>query len=255
MKHTGLLAVFACTALTLLSTGCGKETVAIGKGDPQGEIKECLALSAKGKHEDAIQCFEMFKARYPQTAEGQEAELLIGDSNFARKDYLVAAEAYGAFLRLYPTSPKADYAHYKIGVCYYKESPKAPDRDQEYLGTAIDHLRTVIRRYPNSEYREPAARTLGATLRRIAKRHFYIGRFYYRTGEYIAAAPRFMEVAENYPDSGIADKALYYAVRSNLGLNRIDAAREAYGQMASRYPQSSYTKKAEHKMLRAAKKK
>ncbi len=253
MKHTGLITIFAFTALALMAAGCGKEMVSIGKGDPKGEIKECLDLSARNKHEEAIQCFEMFKARYPQTAEGQEAELLIGDSYFARKEYLVAAEAYGAFLRLYPNHPKADYAHYKIGVCYFKESPKAIDRDQEYLGTAIDHLRSVLRRYPNSEYREPAARTLQAALTRIAKRQYYIGRFYFRTGEYLAAIPRFEEVAENYAQSGLGDKSLYQVVRANLALKHMDAAREAYSQLASRYPKSPYAKKAEHKMLSAAK--
>lgn len=255
MKKKSLFAFFALGMLIMITAGCGKETVSIGKGDPTGEIKQCLALSSKGKHEDAIQCFEMFKARYPQTAEGQEAELLIGDANFAKKDYLVAAEAYAAFLRLYPSHPKADYANYKIGVCYYKESPKAIDRDQQYLENAIEHLRTVLQRYPHSEYRKATAATLHVVLRRIARRQYYIGRFYFRTGEYIASIPRFAEVAENYPDSGLADKAFYMVVRGNLKLGRFEAAREAFTLMASKYPNSPYTKSAEKKMLSASKKK
>lgn len=239
-------------AASLLS-GCAENKLSIGKGNPKDEIGQCLQLSSKGKHEGAIQCFEMFKARYPQSVEGQEAELLIGDSYFARKEYLLAAESYGAFLRLYPSHPKADYAYYRIGVSYFKENPKAIDRDQTYLTTAIDHLRTVIRRYPNSQYRELAARTLHVALKRIAKRHYYIGRFYYRTGEYIAAVPRFQEVAENYSDSGLADKSLYLMINANLELKRFESAREAYGLLSTRYPKSPYTKRAEKKLLSAAK--
>jgi outer membrane protein assembly factor BamD len=253
MKSAGIIAL-ASLAAVALAQGCAKENISVGRGDPDNEIKQCLLLSSKGKHEDAIQCLEMFKARYPQTRLGQEAELLIGDSYFARKDYLVAAESYAAFLRLYPLNPKADYAHYRIGVCYYKESPKAIDRDQEYLKEAIDHLSSVVRGYPHSEYREAAIATLLSARRRIARRHFYIGRFYYRTGEYIASIPRFREVAENFEDSGLADRSLYMMVLANLELKRYDEAREAFGALSARYPKSNYTKKAEGRMLSAVKK-
>lgn len=246
--------IVACLLASSLLAGCAENKISIGGGDPKNELQQCLQFSAKGKHESAIQCFEMFKARYPQSVEGQEAELLIGDSYFARKEYLLAAESYGAFLRLYPQSPKADYAHYRIGVAYFKESPKAIDRDQAYLTDAIEHLRVVIRRYPNSEYRELAARTLFVALKRVARRHFYIGHFYYRTGEYIAAIPRFNEVAENFAESGLADKSLFLVVDANLKLKQFEAAREAFGALSAKFPQSPYTKKAQKKMLSAAKK-
>jgi outer membrane protein assembly factor BamD len=247
---TSMLFVFVATALLV---SCGKEEISIGRGSPDEEIKQCLRFSSKGDHEQAIQCLEMFKARYPQTTYGQEAELLIGDSYFARKDYLLAAESYAAFIRLYPMHPKADYAHYRIGVCYYKESPKAIDRDQEYIEEAIIHLRAVIQRYPGSQYREPATATLHAARERLARRHYYIGRFYYRTGEFIAAIPRFSEVAKQYPDSNLADKALYMVIQSNLELKKIEAARDAFSELSTRYPNSIYIKKAEKKMLKAVK--
>lgn len=235
-------------------SGCGKSNISISGNDAEGEFKQCLRIASKGSHEDAIQCMEMYKARYPQTAFGQEAELKIGDIQFAKKEYLLAAESYRAFLRLYPTHPKADYAHYRAGVSYYKESPKAIDRDQNYLDEAIDELRTVLRRYPNSSYADLSRATLHFALLRVAKRQYYIGRFYYRTGEYIAAVPRFKEVIDNFPDSGLADKALYMAIKAELGLGKLDDARSFYSTLATKYPQSKYTKRAERKMLSAAKK-
>jgi len=253
MKMRLSIAILGVLALAALLSACGKEQIDIGKGDPDNEIKQCLRLSARGKHEDAIQCLEIYKARYPQSSYGQEAELLIGDSYFARKDYLLAAESYAAFIRLYPMHPKADYAHYRIGLCYFKESPKAIDRDQEYLEEAIIHLKAVIRRYPGSQYREAAIKTLREARTRVARRQYYIGRFYYRTGEYIAAIPRFLEVAQYYPDSGLADKALYMVVQSNLSLGRVEPARAAFSELSVNYPASPYTRKAERKMLRAVK--
>ncbi|MBN1283057.1 MAG: outer membrane protein assembly factor BamD [Proteobacteria bacterium] len=255
MKSRFITAIFALCAISALACGCGKEKVMVGEGEPGAAISKCLSLSSRGKHEDAIQCLEMFKARYPNTREAQEAELLIGDSYFARKDYLLAAESYAAFIKLYPLHPKADYAHYRIGVCYYKEAPKAIDRDQKYLEDAIIHLKAAARGYPGSDYREAAIATLKAARNRLARRQFYVGRFYYRTGEYKACLGRFDEVAEIYPESGLADRALYHMVEANLGLGNIAAARDSYGKLVSRYPDSSYTKRAERKMLSAVSKK
>ncbi|HPQ81496.1 MAG TPA: outer membrane protein assembly factor BamD [bacterium] len=250
-----VISMFLIFSIAALSGGCGKKGVSIGKGDPSEEFKECLRLSTKGNFEDSIQCFEMFKARYPQTPEGQEAELRIGDAQFKKKEYLLAAESYRAFLRLHPTHPKADYAHYRAGVSYFKESPKAIDRDQGYLDDAIGELRTVLRRYPSSAYADLSRATLRVALLRIAKRSYYIGNFYFKRGEYIAAIPRFREVAADFPDSGLADISLYKIVEAEIKLGRLDDAKIAFGDLSVKYPGSKYTKKAEAKLLRAAKKK
>jgi len=253
MKYGTILIPLFLT-LALLS-GCGKSNVAIGKGDPENEFKECMRLSTKGNFEDSIQCFEMFKARYPQTAEGQEAELKIGDAQFQKKEYLLAAESYMAFLRLYPTHPKADYAHYRAGVSYYKESPKAIDRDQGYLDDAIKQLATVLQRYPNSAYADLARATFNLAVNRIAKRYYYIGNFYFKTGQYLAAIPRLREVAADFPESGLAELSLYKVIEAELELGRFEDAKAAFSDLSIKYPGSKYTKKAEGMLLRAAKKK
>lgn len=252
MKQTARY-IIIFVILGLLAPACGKQKFTVGAGEPEREFQNCLRLAKDGDHEDAIQCMEMFKSRYPQTPEGVEAMLRIGDIQFQKKDYLLAAESYLAFLRLYPTHPKADYAHYRAGVSYFKESPKAIDRDQGYLDDAVDELRTVLVRYPGSEYSDLTRATLHLALTRIAKRQFYVGKFYYRTGEYMAAIPRFKEVAKNFPDSEIAPLALYKIVVAGIELNRLDESKAAYEQLATRYSKSPYTKRAEGKLLRAVK--
>ena len=251
MKSRIFIACLVLSSLALLS--CGKQKLSVGRGDPTGEFNECMRLSTKGNFEDSIQCFEMFKARYPQTAEGQEAELKIGDAQYQKKEYLLAAESYMAFLRLYPTHPKADYAHYRAGVSYFRESPKQIDRDQGYLAEAIEQLRTVLRRYPMSSYTDLSRATLQLAIQRIAKRQFYIGKFYYHSGEYIAAIPRFREVADNYPESGLADLSLLRIVEANIELGQLADAKVAFSDLSTKYPSSKYTKQAESKLLRAAK--
>lgn len=250
MKKTLLVILLATTI-----TACGKEMPKIGGGDEEGEFNSCVKLSAKGRFEDSVQCLEMFKARYPQTKLTEDAELRIGDAYFGKKDYLLAAESYSAFLKLHPRSSKSDYAYFKMGAAYFKEAPKAIDRDQEYLEKAIESLDIVVRHFPGSAYSGLSSETLAVAKRRIAKRNFYVGNFYMRTGEYIAAVPRFRTVAEKFPDSGIADKALYKAIEASIKLNDIDTAKQCFGDLVTNFPKSSYIKSAEAKLLRAAQKK
>lgn len=234
-------------------SGCAKQTVSIGRDQPEVEIKKCTKLMDEKDFEQAVQCLEMFKAKFANTPLAQEAELRIGDAYYNKKDYLLAAESYSAFIRLYPTHSKVDYAHYRIGASYLKESPKAIDRDQEYLDTAIEHLQFAVKHYPNSPYFDLAAKNLFEALKRVAQRNFYVGKFYFRTGEYIACLPRFEEVAERYPKSGLVDKSLYMMTIANIRLGRIEDAKEAFSKLSVEFPTSRWTKKAQKKMQKATK--
>lgn len=239
-------------ALTLsIVAGCAKEEVVIGNQGPEVEIQKCVRLSQKKHYEDAIQCLEMFRARYPQSREGIEAELMIGDAYFDSKEYLLAAESYAAFIKMHPFHPKVDYAYYKRGLSLFKESPKAIDRDQQYLDEAISNLGSVVRGFPNSTYRPLALEYYQEARLRVAKRHMYIGRFYYRTGEYKASIPRLAIVAMQYDDTGLAPKALFYMTAAHLKLNDFDGARNAYSMLATKYPDTKWAKKAERKMKSA----
>ena len=252
MRWMKLIIPLIIVSLALMS--CAKNEVVIGNAGPDVEIKKCIKLSQKKDYEDAIQCLEMFKARYPRSREGQEAELMIGDAYFDKKDYLLAAESYAAFIKLHPFSPRLDYAFYRRGLSLFKESPKAIDRDQQYLGEAIENLKVAIQRFPNSTYRPLALKYYKEARLRIAKRNMYVGRFYFRVGQYKAAIPRLEEVATQYKDSGLAPKALYMATVSNLKLDQYDDARRAFSMLSVDYPDDKWTKKAERKMKSAAKK-
>src|SRR3989338_6503626 len=183
---------------TMLGNGCAKKEMQIGRQNPEIEIKKCIKYSEKKHFEEAIECLEIFKSHFPKSQWGTEAELLIGDTYYRKKDYLLAADSYQSFVKLHLTHPKLDYAYYKTGLSYLKQSPKAIDRDQEYLDSAISNFQIVVHNFPDSAYMNITQANLAEARTRIAKRHFYVGRFYYRTGEYIASLPRFKEIVNSY---------------------------------------------------------
>jgi len=234
--------------LSLLFAACGKEQLSIGKGKAEDEIKKCNKLLDEKEYEDAVQCLEMFKSRYAHSSLAQDAELEIGDAYFDKKEYLLSAESYAAFIKLYPRHPKIDYAYYRTGTAYLRASPKAIDRDQEYLGSAIEYLNVVVYHFSRSPYVSLASKELYEALSRVARRDYYIGKFYYRTGEYLACIDRFKDISENYKPSGLADKSLYFITSAYLELGKLDDAKEAYSKMSVDYPESKWTKKAASKL-------
>lgn len=232
---------------------CAKKPIIIGRENPEKEIQQCITLSNKKKFKEAIECLEIFKSRFPKSQWGIEADLKIGDNYFRQKEYLLAADSYNSFIKLNPTHSKADYAYYKAGLSYLKQSPKAIDRDQEYIDDAIANFQIMEHNFPGSAYRSITTANLNEARSRVAKRHFYVANFYYRTGEYISAIPRFKEVADNFADSGLADKALYLMTLSNIELSKIEEAKVAYSRLLAEYPKSKYIKPAEQKMIRSVK--
>src|SRR3989338_1879403 len=235
---------------SLMMVSCAKDSTTMEKS-PDEELKRCIHIVDKKKDEEGIECLELLKARFPRSTAGMEAELKIGDIYFQKKDYLLAAETYVGFLKLYSFSPRVDYAYYRAGTSYYLASPKSIDRDQEYIDDAIEHLKIVINRYQQSAYRGLATRFLKEAERRVVRRNYYVGRFYYRTGEYIAAIPRFEEAATKTLDENIATKSLYLAIVSHLKLKNIEAAKEIYGKLSAEHPKSKWTAKAQKRLLRS----
>lgn len=226
----------------------------MGYNDPDVEFKQCIDYSKKKKYEEANECLEIFRSRFPDSKWAKEAQLLIGDIFFKQKEYLSAAAAYNSFIKLQAGHPQIDYAYYRLGLSYLKQSPKAIDRDQLYLDDAERYLYFLLQSFPLSTYHDLAKKAFEEVRLKKAKRVYYIANFYFRTGEYKAAIPRFEEIISNYPQSKLIEKSLYRLVIAQSELLQMEEAKEVYSRLVTLYPDSRYSRRAEKVMLETAKK-
>ncbi len=233
------LVVFAaCTKPPMLSTAKNAAEA----------YDECHHFTEDKNYEKVNQCFELLRGRYNGSVEAIEADIEVADNYFRQKDYLVAAEAYKAFARLHPAYEKIHYVYYRTGLSYLRESPKAIDRDQQYLDDAIHYFTLTTEIANNNPYQEIARQKWIEARTRLAGRSFYIGRFYYRQGQYLAAIPRFEEIVTKHTHLGYDEKALYYLGRSWLGLGKKDKCLEIVSVFDQHFPSSPYRKKLAHKL-------
>lgn len=233
----------------VLSLGaCGGGSLRPPTADADAEMNRCLKLSAKKKYEEAVECLEIYKSRHRADNRAADADLLIADSYFRQKEYLLAAETYKQFLERYPSHPQADYAYYKSGLAYLEDTPKAIDRDQQYLDLAVQNFAIVPKYFPGSAYGRLAQQKHAEARAKQARRHFYVARFYYKYGEYKASIPRFVAIIDEFPRSGLDEKSFYYLTMACVKTSEPDKARQVVSAFEQRYPQSPWLKKARERI-------
>lgn len=225
----------------VLLTACAKQPFLSSSRSAEEAYQECHRLTESKDHDKAVECFEVLKSRFAGSPAAFEADLEIGDNYFRKGEYLLAAETYLAFAKLHPSHEKIGYAYYRAGLSYLREAPKAIDRDQRYLSEAISHLETAIEN-TTGDLNELAREKWREARNRIARRHFYVGRFYHRTGEYLSAIPRFQEILVNFNGLGLDEKALYLLGDSYLRLAQKERALEILGVFDQHFPESGYRK-------------
>lgn len=233
---------FSLVLFSLLLGGCAKAPFLAHSKNAQDAYEECHRHGEKKDYEDSIKCFEIMKSRYPGSVQSAEAELEIADNYYRKKDYLVAAESYKAFITFHPIHDRTPYAYYQTGMCYLKASPKQIDRDQKYLDDSLHHFDATTQ-FIDSDVHDSAKEKAREVRKKIASRHYYVGKFYYRTKEYRAAIPRFNEIVTHYTDLGFDEASLYFMGEAYRHLAEKDKALEILGVMEQHFPQGHYRKK------------
>ena len=223
-------------AIAFSACGGSRKGFSLNRDNTQKDLASCLELMKKKKHEKAIQCLEAYKSHSYGSPEAAEAELLAADAYFRTKDYLVAAEAYNLFLQSYPTHPKAPYAYFQSGLSYFKESRASIDRDRGDLEKAFGQMQIVLTHYPSSPYVQDARKIYDEINYQIAKKHFYIGRFYYRYKEYLAAIPRFQTIVNDYPKLGLENESYLYLIKALKKTKQPDLAMRYFEIFKEFYP-------------------
>jgi len=233
----------ALTFICLVLTACSSTPDYRQEVDAAAALQICNQLMEKGNYDDATHCYETLRARSGGSELSAEAELQLADISFEKSEYLLAAESYRAFAKLHPAHSKLAYVYYKAGLSYLRESPKAIDRDQQYLDEALGYLEVGLRYFPNSPYQEVTQSAHNEVKRRLAARELYVGKFYYKREEYQSALRRFATVADKYPKLGHDEEALFLLAKSYLALEAKQKAFEVTAHLKKRYPNSRYLNK------------
>ncbi len=238
-------------ALVLLSACAGGERGRKAKPIEAYSAEE-LYLQAEARLESlpprkadkAAELFAEVERLYPYSEWAKRALIMQAFAYHKAKDYENARAAAQRFLDFYPADEDAAYAQYLLALSYYDQIDLV-GRDQGLTFQALQALRTVIERYPDSDYARSAILKFDLAFDHLAAKEMEIGRYYLKRGHYAAAINRFRVVVEQFQTTSHTPEALHRLVESYLALGLDDEAQTAgailgYNYRGSEWYRDSY---------------
>ncbi len=183
-------------------------------------------LETQRKPDDAIHYFSEVERLYPYSEWAKRALIMQAFSYHKGKDYEEARAAAQRYLDFYPGDEDAAYAQYLLALSYYDQIDQV-GRDQGLTFQALQALRDVIEKYPESEYARSAILKFDLAFDQLAAKEMEIGRFYLKRGNYTAAINRFRVVVQDYQTTTFTAEALLRLVESYLALGFTKEAQTA----------------------------
>ena len=170
-----------------------------------------------GDYEQAAKLFDEVERQHPYSVWARRAQIMSAFNYYLAHKYTDAISSANRFLTIHPGNTEAPYAHYLVAMSYYQQIADVT-RDQAITQQASDAFGELIRRYPDSRYASDARLKLDLINDHPAGKEMEVGRFYERSGNWLAASLRFREVVDKYQTTSHAPEALERLVETYLAL-------------------------------------
>jgi outer membrane protein assembly factor BamD len=239
--------LLAACAIALPLAGCARDRA---KGDTAYVARDVSTLYSaakrtmdQGDYERAAKLFDEVERQHPYSVWARRAQLMSAFNYYLAKKFPEAVSSAQRFVTIHPGNAEAPYAQYLIGMSYYQQIDDVT-RDQTTTQQASDSFGELIRRYPETRYAADARVKLDLIKDHLAGKEMEVGRFYQRSGQWLAATYRFRSVVDQYQTTTHTPEALERLVECYLALGVPDEAQKAGAVLGRNYPESFWYKQS-----------
>ena len=188
----------------------------------------------QGDYEQAAKLFDEVERQHPYSVWARHAQIMSAFNYYLASKYNDAVSSAQRFLTIHPGSEEAPYAQYIVAMSYYQQIPDVT-RDQTVTQQASDAFNELVRRYPETRYAADSRLKLDLITDHLAGKEMEIGRFYQRSGQWLAASYRFRSVIDQYQTTSHTPEALERLVECYLALGIPDEAWKASAVLGRNY--------------------
>ncbi len=188
----------------------------------------------RGREDDAAFYFGEIERLYPYSEWAKRGLIMQAFAYHRDQDYGNARASAQRFLDFYPTDEDAAYAQYLLALSYYDQIDEI-GRDQGLTFQALQALRVVIERYPDSDYARSAILKFDLAFDHLAAKEMEVGRYYLKRDHFSAAINRFRVVVEDFQTTSHTPEALHRLVESYLSLGLTEEAQTAGAILGHNY--------------------
>jgi len=229
-------------ALLPLLSACGA-TDENSKSGPAGPVESLYnngvdALNAR-RFSTAGDQFNAVQQNYPYSTWAVNAQLMSGYSLYLQNKYTDAIGTLDRFIQLHPAHRDIAYAYYLRALCYYEQIADIA-RDQKGTEQAMNALREVVTRFPDSTYANDAKLKIDLCVDHLAGKEMEIGRYYQKQHLFEAAIGRFQRVVDDFQTTNHVPEALARLTEVYLQLGLKDQARKTAAVLGYNYPGSEW---------------
>lgn len=218
--------VAACLALVAAVACSRRDETPIEDQSAQQIFQRAEYQLEVDRADDAAELFGEVERLYPYSELAKRALIMQAYAYHQDKDYEQARVAAQRYIDFYPADEDAAYAQYLLALSYYDQIDEV-GRDQGLTFQALQALRTVIERYPDSEYARSSILKFDLAFDHLAAKEMEIGRYYHRRKHYTASINRFRVVVEQFQTTTHTPEALYRLIEAYLALGLNDEAQTA----------------------------
>jgi outer membrane protein assembly factor BamD len=193
----------------------------------------------RGQGDDAAYYFGEIERLYPYSEWAKRALIMQAFSYHRERDYPNSRAAAQRYIDFYPVDEDAAYAQYLLALSYYDQIDEV-GRDQGLTSDALQALRVVIERYPDTEYARSSILKFDLAFDHLAAKEMEVGRYYLRRGHYAAASNRFRIVVEDFQTTSHTAEALHRLVEAYLSLGLTDEAQTAAAILGHNYQSTEW---------------
>ena len=238
-----LLAAAAVLPLVGCARGKGVKDTAYVARDVSSLYTAAKRSMDKGDYEQAAKLFDEVERQHPYSVWARRAQLMSAFNYYLARRYTDAINSAQRFVTIHPGNAEAPYAQYLIAMSYYQQIDDV-NRDQTNTQQASSAFEDLIRRYPDTRYAADARIKLDLIKDHLAGKEMEIGRFYQRSGQWLAATYRFRTVIDQYQTTTGTPEALERLVECYLALGMPEEAQKAGAVLGRNYPESYWYKQS-----------
>ncbi len=241
-----VLLLLAC-AVAIPVSGCARNRTGSDTAYIARDVNTLYALAKerldKQRYPEAAVIFDEVERQHPYSVWARRAQMMSAFSYYMAQKYPEAISSAQRFLTIHPGNKDAPYAHYLIAMSHYQQIEDVT-RDQASTANAQQAFGELMRRYPDSRYASDARLKLDLINDHLAGKEMEIGRFYQRSGKWLAATLRFRKVVEQYQTTNHTPEALERLVECYLALGIPQEAQKAAAVLGRNYPGSDWYHRA-----------
>ena len=243
-RHAALLLAAAATLpLVGCAHGKNKSDTAYVARDVSSLCTAAKRSMDSGDYDQAAKLFDEVERQHPYSVWARRAQLMSAFNYYLARKYQDAINSAQRFVTIHPGNSEAPYAQYLIGMSYYQQIDDVT-RDQTTTQQASDAFGELIRRYPDTRYAADARIKLDLIRDHLAGKEMEVGRFYQRSGQWLAATYRFRSVVDTYQTTTHTPEALERLVECYLALGTPAEAQKSAAVLGRNYPESYWYKQS-----------